>query len=250
MKPLLQIKNLHAKIGQKEILKGIDLVIKSGEIHVVMGPNGSGKSTLANVLMGNPRFEVTKGTVALDGKNILEMEPEERATAGIFMAFQYPREISGVHFNNFLFTAYSNIQKAKNPEVKLPTVFEFKELLEEKAKKLKLQKELIERSVNEGFSGGEKKKAEMLQLAVLNPLLAILDETDSGLDVDALKIVGKGIKNFSTPKNSSLIVTHYNRILNYITPDIVHVIIDGRIVKSGDKNLAVELEEKGYEQFV
>ena len=242
---MLEIKNLHANIGDKEILKGIDLSVQAGEIHAVMGPNGSGKSTLAQVLAGHPAYEVTQGTVTYDGRNLLEMDPEVRAQEGIFLAFQYPIEIPGVTNAYFLRSAYNEIRKAKGlPEL---DPLEFLDLMEEKTKIVEMDQAMMNRSVNTGFSGGEKKRNEILQMAVLEPRLAILDETDSGLDIDALKVVSNGVNALRRPDNATIVVTHYQRLLNYIVPDQVHVLAQGRIVKSGGKELALELEERGYD---
>jgi len=242
---VLEIKNLHANIGEKEILKGIDLTVNAGEIHAVMGPNGSGKSTLAQVLAGHPAYEVTEGTVTYDGRNLLEMDPEVRAQEGIFLAFQYPIEIPGVTNAYFLRSAYNEIRKAKGmPEL---DPLEFLDLMEEKTKVVEMDQAMMNRSVNTGFSGGEKKRNEILQMAVLEPRLAILDETDSGLDIDALKVVANGVNSLRRPDNATIVVTHYQRLLNYIVPDRVHVLAQGRIVKSGGKELALELEERGYD---
>ncbi len=242
---MLEIKNLHANIGDKEILRGIDLSVQAGEIHAVMGPNGSGKSTLAQVLAGHPAYEVTEGTVTYDGRNLLEMDPEVRAQEGIFLAFQYPIEIPGVTNAYFLRSAYNEIRKAKGmPEL---DPLEFLDLMEEKTKIVEMDQAMMNRSVNTGFSGGEKKRNEILQMAVLEPRLAILDETDSGLDIDALKVVSNGVNALRRPDNATIVVTHYQRLLNYIVPDQVHVLAHGRIVKSGGKELALELEERGYD---
>lgn len=242
---MLIIKNLHANIEGKEILKGIDLEIRVGEIHAIMGPNGSGKSTLANVLAGNKGYEVTEGKIWFEGKNLLEMEPEERAREGVFLAFQYPIEIPGVTNATFLKTAIN--EKRKHLGLPELTPKEFLDLMKEKAKILGMDDSLISRSVNVGFSGGEKKRNEIFQLLMLNPKLAILDETDSGLDIDALKIVANGVNVFHNENNAVIVVTHYQRLLNYIVPDYVHVLSKGKIVKSGGKELALELEEKGYD---
>jgi Fe-S cluster assembly ATP-binding protein len=242
---LLEIKNLHASIGEKEILKGIDLTVNAGEIHAVMGPNGSGKSTLAQVLAGHPGYQVTEGSVLYDGRDLLEMDPEVRAQEGIFLAFQYPIEIPGVTNSYFLRSAYNEIRKAKGMEELDP--LEFLDLMEEKTKLVDMDPAMMNRSVNTGFSGGEKKRNEILQMAVLEPRLAILDETDSGLDIDALKVVANGVNALRRPDNATIVVTHYQRLLNYIVPDFVHVLANGRIVKSGGKELAYELEEKGYD---
>jgi Fe-S cluster assembly ATP-binding protein len=242
---LLDIKNLHAAIGDKEILRGIDLTVKAGEVHAVMGPNGSGKSTLAQVLAGHPGYEVTEGEVLYDGRNLLEIDPEVRAQEGIFLAFQYPIEIPGVTNAYFLRSAFNEIRKAKGMEELDP--LEFLDLMEEKTKLVDMDPAMMNRSVNTGFSGGEKKRNEILQMAVLEPRLAILDETDSGLDIDALKVVAHGVNALRRPDNATIVVTHYQRLLNYIVPDFVHVLANGRIVKSGGKELALELEEKGYD---
>jgi Fe-S cluster assembly ATP-binding protein len=242
---VLEISNLHARAGETEILKGIDLAVAAGEVHAVMGPNGSGKSTLAQVLAGHPAFEVTQGEVVYEGKNLLEMDPEERAQAGLFLAFQYPVEIPGVTNAYFLRAAYNEIRKARGQEEVDP--IDFLELVEEKLKLVDWGPEIMSRQVNAGFSGGEKKRNEILQMAVLEPRLAILDETDSGLDIDALRIVASGVNRLRRPDNATILVTHYQRLLNYIVPDFVHVLYDGRIVKSGRKELALELEAKGYE---
>ena len=242
---MLEINDLHANIGEKEILKGITLSVNAGEVHAVMGPNGSGKSTLAQVLAGNPSYEVTRGTVTYDGQNLLEMDPEVRAQNGIFLAFQYPVEIPGVSNAYFLRSAYNEIRKAKGMEEVDP--LEFLDLVEEKLKLVDMDQAMLSRSVNQGFSGGEKKRNEIFQMAVLSPRLAILDETDSGLDIDALRIVAEGVNKLRSPENATIVVTHYQRLLNYIVPDRVHVLAGGRIVRSGGKELALELEEKGYD---
>jgi Fe-S cluster assembly ATP-binding protein len=236
---------LHAGIGDREILKGITLRVNAGEVHAVMGPNGSGKSTLAQVLAGNPSYQVTKGTISYNGQNLLELDPEVRAQNGIFLAFQYPVEIPGVSNAYFLRSAYNEIRKAKGMEEVDP--LEFLDLVEEKLKLVDMDQAMLSRSVNQGFSGGEKKRNEIFQMAVLAPRLAILDETDSGLDIDALRIVAQGVNTLRSPENATIIVTHYQRLLNYIVPDFVHVLASGRIVKSGGKELALELEEKGYD---
>jgi Fe-S cluster assembly ATP-binding protein len=242
---MLEITNLHAAIGDKEILRGIDLAVKAGEVHAVMGPNGSGKSTLAQVLAGHPQYEVTQGTVTYDGEDLLGMDPEIRAQRGIFLAFQYPVEIPGVTNAYFLRSAYNEIRKARGePEL---DPLEFLDLMEEKMRMVDIDTSMLHRSVNAGFSGGEKKRNEILQMAVLAPRLAILDETDSGLDIDALRIVAEGVNTHKRPENATIVVTHYQRLLNYIIPDRVHVLANGRIVKSGGKDLALELEEKGYD---
>ncbi len=242
---MLEINDLHAGIGDREILRGITLRVNAGEVHAVMGPNGSGKSTLAQVLAGNPSYQVTQGTVSYNGQNLLELDPEVRAQNGIFLAFQYPVEIPGVSIAYFLRSAYNEIRKAKGMEEVDP--LEFLDLVEEKLKLVDMDQALLSRSVNQGFSGGEKKRNEIFQMAVLSPQLAILDETDSGLDIDALRIVAQGVNTLRSPENATIVVTHYQRLLNYIIPDFVHVIANGRIVKSGGKELALELEEKGYD---
>jgi Fe-S cluster assembly ATP-binding protein len=242
---VLEIKDLRATAGDKEILKGITLTVNAGEVHAVMGPNGSGKSTLAQVLAGHPAYEVTGGTVTYRGQDLLEMEPEERAQAGVFLAFQYPVEIPGVSNAYFLRSAYNEMRKARGlPEV---DPLEFLDVMEQKVKVVEMNEDMLNRSVNTGFSGGEKKRNEILQMAVLEPTLAILDETDSGLDIDALRIVADGVNKLRRPDNATIVVTHYQRLLNYIVPDYVHVLAGGRIVKSGGKELALELESKGYD---
>jgi Fe-S cluster assembly ATP-binding protein len=242
---MIRISDLHASVGGKEILKGITLEIDAGEIHAIMGPNGSGKSTLAQVLAGHPGYEVTSGTVTYRGKDLLEMEPEERAQAGVFLAFQYPVEIPGVSNAYFLRSAYNEIRKARGEPEADP--MEFLDIVESRLKLVDLDEAMLNRSVNAGFSGGEKKRNEILQLAVLDPVLAILDETDSGLDIDALRTVADGVNKLRTNDNAFLVVTHYQRLLNYIVPDKVHVLVDGRIARSGGKELALELEERGYD---
>ncbi len=242
---MLEIKGLRAKAGEKEILKGIDLTVNAGEIHAVMGPNGSGKSTLAQVLAGHPAYEVTGGTVTYEGKDLLDLEPEERSQAGLFLAFQYPVEIPGVSNAYFLRSAYNAIRKARGEEELDP--LDFADLVDEKLKLVEWDANILSRFVNSGFSGGEKKRNEILQMAVLEPRLAILDETDSGLDIDALRIVAAGVNQLRRPDNATIVVTHYQRLLNYIVPDYVHVLSAGRIVKSGGKELALELEARGYE---
>jgi Fe-S cluster assembly ATP-binding protein len=241
---MLEINDLHARVEEKEILKGLSLSIKAGEVHAIMGPNGSGKSTLANVLAGRPGYEVTDGSVTFEGEDLLEMVPEDRARKGVFLAFQYPVEIPGVNNTYFLRAALNAIRK-ENGQEELDAM-DFLQLLREKLKLVELDDKLLNRSVNEGFSGGEKKRNEILQLAVLDPKLAILDETDSGLDIDALRIVAEGVNRLKSEKHGVLVITHYQRLLDYLVPDFVHVLHDGRIVKSGGKELALELEEKGY----
>jgi len=242
---VLEIRSLHARAGETEILKGIDLTVRPGEVHAVMGPNGSGKSTLAQVLAGHPAFEVTEGSVLYDGRDLLDMDPEERAQAGLFLAFQYPVEIPGVTNAYFLRAALNEIRKARGQEEVDP--IEFLELVDQKLKLVEWGPEVMSRQVNAGFSGGEKKRNEILQMAILEPKLAILDETDSGLDIDALRIVAEGVNRLRRPDNATIVVTHYQRLLNYIVPDFVHVLYDGQIVKSGGKELALELEARGYE---
>jgi Fe-S cluster assembly ATP-binding protein len=242
---MLEIRNLHAAIDGKEILKGINLTVNKGEVHAIMGPNGSGKSTLAKVLAGHPAYEVTAGEVLYDGKNLLEMSPDERAREGVFMAFQYPVEVPGVSNAQFLRLAYNEKQKHLGQEELDP--LEFKDLLKEKAALVEMEASFMTRSVNEGFSGGEKKRNEILQMAVLDPKLSVLDETDSGLDIDALRIVAEGVNKLHDPDKAVIVVTHYQRLLNYIVPDFVHVLSAGRIVKEGGRELALELEEKGYD---
>jgi Fe-S cluster assembly ATP-binding protein len=243
--PLLEIRNLRATAGEREILKGIDLTVDSGEVHAVMGPNGSGKSTLAQVLAGSPAYEVTAGEVTYDGENLLELEPEERAQRGVFLAFQYPVEIPGVSNAYFLRAAYNEIRKARGEEEIDP--LEFAELMDDRLEMVGMDASMLNRSVNTGFSGGEKKRNEILQMAVLQPRLGILDETDSGLDIDALRTVSDGVNRLRSDERSFIVVTHYQRLLNYIVPDRVHVLAGGRIVRSGGKELALELEERGYE---
>jgi len=245
--PMLRIKDLHAKVRDtdKQILRGIDLEVGAGEVHAIMGPNGSGKSTLAQVLAGRDTFEVTKGEVLYEGKNLLALSPEERAVAGIFMAFQYPVEIPGVSNVYFLKAALNAIRRHRG-ESELDAM-DFLTLVKEKSKLVDIDEALVKRPVNEGFSGGEKKRNEIFQMAVLDPALAILDETDSGLDIDALRVVASGVNQLRAPDRAMVLVTHYQRLLNYIVPDFVHVLVEGRIVRSGGKELALELEEKGYE---
>jgi Fe-S cluster assembly ATP-binding protein len=246
--PILEIKNLSAGVENKQILKGIDLTINAGEVHAVMGPNGSGKSTLAAVLAGRNGYDVTGGEVIYNGKDLLDLDPEERAREGVFLAFQYPVEIPGVNSTYFLKAALNEIRKSKGqPEL---DAIEFLSLVKDKVKLLELSEDLLKRSVNEGFSGGEKKRNEIFQMAVLEPKLAILDETDSGLDIDALRIVAGGVNKLKRPDSAQLVITHYQRLLNFIIPDFVHVLYDGRIVKSGSKELALELEAKGYDWII
>ena len=242
---LLEIRDLHASIEGKEILKGINLSVNEGEIHAIMGPNGSGKSTLAQVLAGREEYKVTKGEVFFKGKNLLDLAPEDRAREGIFLAFQYPVEIPGVSNTNMLKTAVNEIRKYRGEEEY--DAMEFLQMIKSKMKLVELEQALLSRAVNEGYSGGEKKRNEIFQMAVLEPKLAILDETDSGLDIDALRIVANGVNMLKSPDNATIVVTHYQRLLNYIVPDFVHVLYKGRIVKSGGKELALELEEKGYD---
>ncbi|MDF3053227.1 MAG: sufC [Geminicoccaceae bacterium] len=244
-KPLLEVIGLRASAGEKEILRGIDLTVHAGEVHAVMGPNGSGKSTLAQVIAGHPAYEVTEGRILYEGRDLLEMEPEERAQAGVFLAFQYPVEIPGISNAYFLRAAYNEIRKARGLEE--VDSMDFLDLLEDKLRVVEWGPDIMSRAVNSGFSGGEKKRNEILQMAVLEPRLAVLDETDSGLDIDALRIVAKGVSALRRPDNATILVTHYQRLLNYIVPDRVHVLSTGRIVKSGGKELALELEERGYE---
>jgi Fe-S cluster assembly ATP-binding protein len=242
---MLKIENLQARINEKEILRGLNLEIKAGEVHAIMGPNGAGKSTLASVLSGREDYEVTGGSVDFDGKNLLELAPEERAGEGLFLAFQYPVEIPGVSNINFMKTAVNAVRKYRGQD-SLDAVA-FLKLMKEKAAKMQIDQAMLSRALNEGFSGGEKKRNEIFQMAMLEPKLCILDETDSGLDIDALKIVAEGVNAYRSPKNAFLVITHYQRLLDYIVPDFVHVLYKGRIVKSGGKELALELEEKGYD---
>jgi Fe-S cluster assembly ATP-binding protein len=244
MMSLLEIKNLHVRVDGNEILKGIDLTVNAGEVHSIMGPNGSGKSTLAQVLARRDAYEVTEGSITLDGKDLLEMKPEEAACEGVFLAFQYPVEIPGIGNTYFLRSALNAQRKHRGLDEM--DAMDFLPLFREKLKLLEMDDKLMNRSLNEGFSGGEKKRNEILQMAVLEPKLAILDETDSGLDIDALRIVAGGVNSLRSPERAMLVVTHYQRLLNYIVPDFVHVLVDGRIVRSGGKELALELEEKGY----
>jgi len=242
---MLQINNLHANINGKEILKGLSLKVNAGEVHAIMGPNGAGKSTLSSVLTGNPAFTVTEGDVTFNGKNLLELTPENRSREGIFLSFQYPVEIPGVSMVNFMRTAVNEHRKYKGLEPMSAT--DFLRMQREKKELVEMDNKLANRSVNEGFSGGEKKRNEIFQMAMLDPKLSILDETDSGLDIDALRIVANGVNKLKTPENASIVITHYQRLLDYIVPDFVHVLYDGRIVKSGGKELALELEERGYD---
>lgn len=242
---MLKIQNLHASIDNKEILKGLNLEIKPGEIHAIMGPNGAGKSTLSSVLVGHPAYEVTEGIIEFEGQNILELEPEERAHLGMFLSFQYPVEIPGVSMVNFMRASLNEIRKARGQEP--ISASDFLKLMKEKRALVELDNKLASRSVNEGFSGGEKKRNEIFQMAMLEPKLAILDETDSGLDIDALRIVAGGVNALRSPERSTIVITHYQRLLDYIKPDFVHVLHDGRIVRSGGAELALVLEEKGYD---
>jgi Fe-S cluster assembly ATP-binding protein len=244
-KEMIKIKNLHANIEGKEILKGLNLEVKAGEVHAIMGPNGAGKSTLASILAGREEYEITEGSVEFDGKDLLELSTEDRAREGLFLAFQYPVEIPGVSNINFLRTALNEIREFKGEEP--ISAKDFMKMVREKSALVELDSKLANRSVNEGFSGGEKKRNEIFQMAMLEPKLSILDETDSGLDIDALRIVANGVNKLKTPNNASIVITHYQRLLDYIVPDFVHVLYDGKIVKSGPKELALELEEKGYD---
>jgi Fe-S cluster assembly ATP-binding protein len=244
---MLEIKNLHAKIEDKVILKGVNLTVKAGEVHAIMGPNGSGKSTLAQVLAGRDSFEVTEGEILINGENVMELAPEERAARGMFLAFQYPVEIPGVRNNYFLKTALNALRKSRG-EKELDAM-EFLKLVKERMKVLKIDESFMSRSVNEGFSGGEKKRNEILQMAILDPKICVMDETDSGLDIDALRIVADGVNALRGPDRSMVIITHYQRLLNYIVPDKVHVMSDGRVARSGGPELALELEKSGYAEF-
>ena len=242
---MLKISNLHASVEDKDILKGINLEIKAGEVHAIMGPNGAGKSTLSSIIAGNENYEVSEGEILLEGEDISELAPEERAHKGVFLSFQYPVEIPGVSVTNFIKTAINEKRKANNQE-EMPAN-EMLKLIREKSELLEMDRKFLSRSLNEGFSGGEKKRNEIFQMMMLNPKLAILDETDSGLDIDALRIVADGVNAFKNEGNAVLLITHYQRLLNYIQPDFVHVLADGKIIKTGDKSLALELEEKGYD---
>lgn len=242
---MLNIKNLHASIEDKPILKGIDLIVNPGEVHAIMGPNGSGKSTLASILAGREEYTVNEGSIEFNGKDLLEMAPEERAGEGVFLAFQYPVEIPGVSTANFLKTALNEIRKYRGLET--IDAMDFLALMKEKAKLVELDMSFLQRSLNEGFSGGEKKRNEIFQMAMLEPKISILDETDSGLDIDALRIVAQGVNALRSPDKATILITHYQRLLNYIVPDFVHVLYKGKIVKTGGKELALELEEKGYD---
>ncbi|MEE0861062.1 MAG: Fe-S cluster assembly ATPase SufC [Paludibacteraceae bacterium] len=245
MKTLLEIRNLHASVAGKEILKGLNLTVHEGEVHAIMGPNGAGKSTLSAILTGNPNYTVTEGEVFFRGKDLLAMEPEVRAREGVFLSFQYPVEIPGVSMVNFMRLAVN--EKRQHEGKPALSAKEFLGLMREKKRMVEMTEKMNNRSVNEGFSGGEKKKNEIFQMAMLEPTLAILDETDSGLDIDALRVVAEGVNKLKTPQNASIVITHYQRLLDYIVPDFVHVLADGKIVKTGDKNLALELEQTGYE---
>ncbi|EIA10062.1 Fe-S cluster assembly ATPase SufC [Flavobacterium frigoris] len=242
---MLSIKNLHASIGDKEILKGINLEVKAGEIHAIMGPNGAGKSTLASIIAGNETYEVTEGEISLEGEDLSDLAPEERAHKGVFLSFQYPVEIPGVSVTNFIRTAINETRKANGKE-EMPAN-EMLKVIREKSELLEIDRKFLSRSLNEGFSGGEKKRNEIFQMAMLEPKLAILDETDSGLDIDALRIVANGVNKLKSDKNAIVVITHYQRLLDYIVPDFVHVLLNGKIVKSGDASLALELEERGYD---
>ena len=244
---MLEIKNLHVRVGEVEILKGLDLTIRSGEVHAIMGPNGAGKSTLSYILSGREGYEVTTGTIVYQGKNLLDMEPEQRASEGVFLAFQYPVEIPGVSTMNFLKAAVNSVRRYRGQSEF--DAMEFLKFVRRQTKVLNIGDDMLKRAVNVGFSGGEKKRAEVLQMAVLEPTLAVLDETDSGLDVDALRIVGEGVTALRSPERSMLVITHYQRLLDYIIPDVVHVLSDGKIVDTGDKSLAVELEKNGYASY-
>ena len=242
---MLQIKNLHASVNEKEILKGLNITVKAGEVHAIMGPNGAGKSTLASIIAGNENYEMTGGEILLDNEDISEMAPEERAHKGVFLSFQYPVEIPGVSVTNFMRTSINETRKAQGKE-EMPAS-EMLKMIREKSELLEIDRKFLSRSLNEGFSGGEKKRNEIFQMAMLEPKLAILDETDSGLDIDALRIVANGVNKLKSKDNAVIVITHYQRLLDYIIPDFVHVLMDGQIVKSGGKELAYELEEKGYD---
>ncbi|MBR5594990.1 MAG: Fe-S cluster assembly ATPase SufC [Alistipes sp.] len=245
---MLKVENLHASVGDKEILKGINLTVKAGEVHAIMGPNGSGKSTLASVLAGNEKFTVTEGKVEFEGENLLDLNIEERSRKGLFLGFQYPVEIPGVTMANFMKLAVNEQRKSRGLEPL--TAGEYLKLMKEKSAIVELDSKLTARAVNEGFSGGEKKKNEIFQMAMLNPKLAILDETDSGLDIDALRIVATGVTRLKTPENATVVITHYQRLLDYIVPDYVHVLYKGRIIYTGDKTLALKLEKEGYDWLI
>ncbi|MBR4843351.1 MAG: Fe-S cluster assembly ATPase SufC [Alistipes sp.] len=245
---MLKVENLHASVGDKQILKGINLTVKAGEVHAIMGPNGSGKSTLASVLAGNEKFTVTEGSVEFEGENLLDLNIEERSRKGIFLGFQYPVEIPGVTMANFMKLAVNEQRKSRGLEPL--TAAEYLKLMKEKSAIVELDSKLTQRAVNEGFSGGEKKKNEIFQMAMLNPKLAILDETDSGLDIDALRIVATGVTRLKTPENATVVITHYQRLLDYIVPDYVHVLYKGRIIYTGDKSLALKLEKEGYDWLI
>ncbi|MEO0949307.1 MAG: Fe-S cluster assembly ATPase SufC [Cyanobacteria bacterium J06641_5] len=242
---ILSVQDLHARIEEREILKGVNLEIKAGEIHAIMGRNGSGKSTFSKILAGHPDYEVTSGEIIYKGENILELEPDERALRGVFLAFQYPIEVPGVSNLDFLRLAYNSLRKYRGEDE--IDAFDFEDLVEEKLDVVKMDPSFLSRSLNEGFSGGEKKRNEILQMAVLEPSLSILDETDSGLDIDALRIVAGGVNQLATPDNATVMITHYQRLLDYVQPDFVHVMHDGRVIKSGNKDLALELEQQGYD---
>lgn len=248
MTNMLKIKNLHAIVEEKEILKGINLEVNPGEVHAIMGPNGSGKSTLASVLAGNPKFEVTRGEVIFNGKDLLDMEPEDRAREGIFLSFQYPVEIPGVSMVNFMRAAVNEQRKYKGLEA--ISASDFLKLMRDKREMLGMDSQLVSRSVNEGFSGGEKKRNEIFQMAMLNPKLSILDETDSGLDIDALRVVASGVNKLHSPENATIVITHYQRLLDYIKPHFVHVLYAGKIIESGGPELALELEKRGYDWLI
>jgi Fe-S cluster assembly ATP-binding protein len=247
-RPLIEITNLSAGVNGKQILKGINLTVRPGEVHAIMGPNGSGKSTLGYVLAGRKGYDVTGGSVTYDGKDLIELSPEDRAREGLFLAFQYPVEIPGVNNTYFLRAAYNELRKHRKQEE--VDAVDFLAIVKEKMKLLELPDSMMKRAVNEGFSGGEKKRNEIFQMAVLDPKLAVLDETDSGLDIDALRIVAEGVNKLKRPDNAAIVITHYQRLLNYIVPDFVHVLFDGRLIKSGGKELALELEEKGYDWLI